>query len=153
MATYIKGKGEKSLLLATASGLNVHNPEFPLGPHVGSYHNKLFKRSLLLTGLPIVLFVDATKLDAPFRRNHCFSVCDSELLWHDVCQKIPLALCVGSANEDSRKSLIERIGSFGFTFIDPLEATTDYQCVPLLVRNQLFNDVFPSPAIYKGCEA
>lgn len=100
-----------SLILATASGLEAESdPEFP-GPHVGTYRNKLVKRSLLQSGHPLVLFLDESKI-APigvkgkFKKGYCHSVCDPEFSWQDAVRKQPLALCVGATSERRLKKVI-----------------------------------------------
>ncbi|MEW6609511.1 MAG: DUF4062 domain-containing protein [bacterium] len=147
MSEHIKEGSKKLLLFATASGLNIDkDSQFPLGPHVGSYYNKLFKRALFTTGCPIVLFIDATKIEEiPFNPQHCFSVCDSEISWESVCNKIPLALCIGAKDESQRERIITQVKQYGFVFIDPVDPTKqeEYSCYPILARNEKYNSILP----------
>src|SRR5262249_42923342 len=79
-------RNHPGLLLATASGLQLSNDhklifrkgiddetraalEVQLascfGPHVGSYRNKIFKRYMYSTRMPVILFITEDKIDCP----------------------------------------------------------------------------------------
>jgi hypothetical protein len=88
---------ENTLILATASGLDLKDQVWQ-GPHVGSYHNQLFKRVLLQAGRPVVLFLDETKVRLPFNPEHCFLVCEPQRPWRRICEETPLAVCVLARN-------------------------------------------------------
>lgn len=140
MAKHIKENGNQLILFGTASAININQSKFPIGPHGGSYYNKLFKRALLKTNCPLVLFVDSTKFDIPFKESHCFSICDSDMKWEQVCKTVPLALCVGCKTNKKRVEIIEQLKKYGFTFINPVDSSKNYDCFPLLVSNKLFYD-------------
>lgn len=114
--------------------------KYPLGPHVGDYYNKLFKRALLETKLPLVLFIDGKKLKVRFDSGHCFSVCDKDLEWVSVCKKHPLALCIGTINKKDRKEIIKKIIKLGFETINPFDPTRNYGCEPILASNKKFKE-------------
>ena len=72
-----------SLFLATASGVEL-DPKSPFqGPHVGSYHNRLFKRAILSNSQyhPVILFLDEDKVPSAFIPGKCYSVCDPDFSW------------------------------------------------------------------------
>jgi len=148
MANTLKSKGGKMMFLATASGLNIDQTEYPIGYHVGSYYNKLFKRAMVKAGSPMVLFIDAKKFQKPFNPAHCYSVFGNDLPWEDICASHPLALCVGAADKGEREFIIEKIMAFGFTYIDTLDEPEKYGCWPLIARNVLFNNILPSPSTF-----
>jgi hypothetical protein len=86
----------KTLYLATTSGLDLeHEEAYFRGPHVGSHANMLFKRALLTSKAPVVLFLDAEKLGSPFQVGRCYPVFDSKRTWLEVRRRYPLAVCVG----------------------------------------------------------
>src|SRR3974377_2399568 len=104
------------LLLAAASGLQLssdHKLKFPdgvidsrkeeladqlsrcYGPHVGSYRNKVFKRFMYATKLPMMIFVSDDKIDCEIEVGKCHFILDSELTWSSFYREYPLAFCVG----------------------------------------------------------
>ena len=96
VSSLVRGKtGSKPrLVLAATSGLTTETFERPqdddangvhLGPHVGSYHNALFKRALLDTKLPVLWLLDATKLSIPFDGGRCSSVARNDAEWVTYC--------------------------------------------------------------------
>lgn len=107
-----------SLFLCTSSGLELREDAPFLGLHVGSFHNKLFKQAILGTSVPIVYFLDASKISAVSQRgnfhlNKCYPVCDSRNEWDYARTKQPIAFCIGFESEsDSIKveSAFEEIG-------------------------------------------
>jgi hypothetical protein len=66
------------------------------GPHVGSYRNKLFKRSLYETQLPIVIFLTSAKIDCEIEVGRCHFILDRQFSWQRFYREYPLAFCVGS---------------------------------------------------------
>jgi hypothetical protein len=105
-----------ALLLGAASGLQIgskHKLRFPdglstercqelerqlsrcFGPHVGSYHNKIFKRFMYATNLPIVIFLTANKIDCDIHVGKCHFILDSTFTWDQFCKSHPVAFCVG----------------------------------------------------------
>ena len=104
------------------------------GFHVGSYHNKIFKRYLYSTGLPIVVCIHHKKIDAPIRVGHCHFLFDEELRWDDFIKNHPLAICVG-CDRASVGDLADRFDALGFDVVSGSEAP-DYTSV--LARNAAF---------------
>jgi hypothetical protein len=67
-----KGLG---LVFSATSGIDLNPDGRHPGFHVGSYHNKLFKRAVLEAGMeakiPVVVLADEDKLDYPFNPDKC----------------------------------------------------------------------------------
>ena len=64
------------------------------GPHVGSYRNKVFKRFMYETGLPIMIFITGDKVDCEIDVGESHFILDSEFTWEMFCQSNPVAFCV-----------------------------------------------------------
>jgi len=106
----IEGYQHCGLILMAASGLELsRESEFP-GPHVGSYYNKLFKRAILASACPTVMFLDETKVPWEFKIGNCFPVCDKDMSWSSVCQTNPLAIAVAASTEEKVKELERLLG-------------------------------------------
>lgn len=69
------------------------------GPHVGSYHNKVFKRFMYQTKLPLMIFITGDKIDSTIRAGICHFICDSDYTWETFYKRHPLAFCVGVLQE------------------------------------------------------
>ena len=111
------------------------------GPHVGSFKNKIFKQYLYGTGIPAVLFVDASKVDCEIHPEHCHFVFDGEMSWERFLRERPLALCVGSPTEEFQQ-LREQ---FARTFTNFTQRATS-ETRPFsafLATNELFRKAFP----------
>lgn len=83
------------------------------GPHVGSYHNKIFKRFMYATKLPVVIFMTANKIDSEIDVGRCHFILDQELAWERFRQEHPVAFCVGCESQDMSK-YTERFQALGF---------------------------------------
>ena len=109
-----------SLFLCTSSGLELSDEApFP-GLHVGSFHNKLFKQAILGTSVPIVQFLDASKIsttsiNGKFQLNKCYPVCDSQKEWDYACTRQPIAFCIGSESEEDFEKIEKVINAIGFS--------------------------------------
>ena len=126
--TTLQQDGADRLYLATASGLDLNHPQRGFrGPHVGSHPNMLFKRAIFKNDKPIVLFLNASKLQRPFKIGRCYPVFDRNYTWQQACQECKLAICIGytlngedhaNAVQRKRKKLIQQLASTlpGFDF-------------------------------------
>ena len=88
-----------------ASGIDTINPKFP-GPHVGSYYNKLFKKAVLESECPKVIFLDENKLiDKPFISGDCYSVCDEggASTWGNILNNKPIAIAIACYADNKEK--------------------------------------------------
>ena len=54
------------------------------GPTVGSYHNKVFKRFMYATGLPLIIFLTAEKINRVIEVGQTHFVLDGELGWDEL---------------------------------------------------------------------
>lgn len=147
------------LLLGAASGLQVgsdHKIKFGMkvgerrqreltlqlqscyGPHVGSYHNKVFKRFMYATRLPMVLFITGDKIDREIETDHCHFILDSDLPWEMFCREWPVAFCVGCADDevDVHAQAFESLG-FSLRMQNSNTAVTTF-----IARNKKFIDDF-----------
>ncbi len=137
MARLLKKLGLQ-LVLAATSGLELTPDSQFRGPHIGSYYNKLFKRAILSAGIPTVIFLDETKILKPFKVGYCHSVCDADMPFEQVCESLPLALCIGCGSAETREEMIEKIAPLGFEHVDPAREYSG--CCPLMAKNQLFQE-------------
>jgi hypothetical protein len=134
----------KLLILAAASGVNC--ADSPRGPHVGSYRNKIFKRALLMTGMPIVFFVDESKFleeSKLYNPTRCFAVCDNnQLKWDQIVEERSVAFCVAASSPEKRSAVGDALHALGLNWSSGLEPRGDYTCLPFLMSNQRFKDDF-----------
>ncbi|MBI5946291.1 MAG: DUF4062 domain-containing protein [Chloroflexi bacterium] len=111
------------------------------GPHVGSYNNKVFKRYLYETRLPVMLAVDGSKIDSPIDVRKCHFIFDEELPWPEVIANYPLAFCMGCRTEElDRLEETFREKMPGFEVITT-QKTRAYSA--LIARNDAFKKEFP----------
>ncbi|MBS0167922.1 MAG: DUF4062 domain-containing protein [Nitrospira sp.] len=136
---------QKILILAAASG--VTSTGIHIGPHVGSYRNKILKRALLLTKSPIVFFIDESKvldIEKAFNEMKCFPLCGQQLPWDKICKSQPIAFCSCTSNAHNRLHVAESLHALGMTMSSPREPRGDYEgCLPFLVANSVFAQEFP----------
>ncbi|MBM3299217.1 MAG: DUF4062 domain-containing protein [Deltaproteobacteria bacterium] len=130
---------EHGIIFMAASGVDLaKDSEFP-GPHVGSFYNKLFKRAILESGCPTVIFLDETKIPQEFPIGECFSVCDQEFPWVSVCQARPLAIAVATNSEETARKLRRLLEEHNLCNIeDKYEKTA---CT-LIASNQSFQSLW-----------
>jgi hypothetical protein len=87
------------------------------GPHVGSYHNKVFKRFMYATGIPIVIFIEAAKIDCEIVVGKCHFILDRDFTWETFCNNHPVAFCVGCTHVE-RQPLEQMFLDLGFSISD-----------------------------------
>jgi hypothetical protein len=148
-----------TLLLAAASGLQLepsHNVSFPedfsastkarvieeidkrYGPHVGSYHNKVFKRFMYDSGLPVMIFITGDKVDCEIAAGKCHFILDEELTWEQFCTRHPVAFCIGT-HQSAVAALQAEFERLGFEL---LARPTTHDVTALIARNFAFVDEF-----------
>lgn len=110
------------------------------GPHVGSYHNKIFKRFMYETKLPLVLFITSEKIDCEIEAGKCHFMFDRELSWDTFRKDHPLAICVG-CSEEEKPGHIQTFRALGFDIIDENSASP---ISSFIARNQVFIAQFES---------
>jgi hypothetical protein len=119
------GEPGSSLVLAAASGLQLNDEVVAIEPrspgprqpadqdvpytfepilalvrkcrgfHVGSYENKLLKRSLYLTNVPTIVFIHDEKINCPVQIGKCHFLFDVDYTWQQVVETYPLSIWVG----------------------------------------------------------
>lgn len=148
-----------ALLLGACSGLQIgdqHQLKFPedissakrkeleaqlagcFGPHVGSYHNTIFKRFMYATKIPLVIFLTADKIDCEIEVGKCHFILDSKFTWQQFCQEYPVAFCVGCGGCDMDR-YIDMFQKLGFEIKrgQIFRATTSF-----IARNAAFMNQF-----------
>jgi hypothetical protein len=147
------------LLLATASGLQLsddHNLLFKegideetqklltaqlsacFGPHVGSYRNKVFKRYMYSTGMPLIVFITEDKIDCPIEVGKCHFILDQDLTWKDFTSDYPVAFIVG-CSQRKKNALVKKFAELGFEIMQG----QDYQPITAFAaRNKAFISKF-----------
>ena len=142
MVKEFKSQSNQTLILASASGINFNETDYPLGYHVGSYYNKIFKRVLVETGFPIILFMDESKFNVKFNPQKCFNIFDKNLRWEDAIKNQPLGFCVGAKTKLGLMDIQSRLQEAGFTYFDISEDEDKYNGYMLFVRNKKFQEIF-----------
>ena len=107
------------------------------GPEENSYHNKVFKRFMYKTGLPILIFLTGEKIDCPIRAGKSHFTLDSEFTWEQFYKHHPLAFCVGCTDEERKYAEVFR--SLGFEVIEENSAS---QFSSFIARNAAFIEQF-----------
>lgn len=144
-----KDWGRPALLLGALSGLQLtKDPNIAncLGPHVGSPRNKVFKRFMYETKLPLMLFMAAHKIDSPVDTNRCHFILDQksdqDLPWEVFYKERPVAFCVGCKNEPHEiEQLVFRFEELGFKIMRTGHRTP---YTAFIARNQKFIDELES---------
>ena len=139
---YIKQRYENSGILLTAtSGVEISpKSKFP-GPHTGSYYNKLFKRAILTSNCPSVMFLDESKISREFEIGLCYSIFDKDVTWQKFCEKAPLAFAVAAKSEEKINEIEELLKPLGFTNIEKAP-NSDKTIWNIIASNQLFQSCF-----------
>jgi hypothetical protein len=124
------------IIFGATSAIDLARTGQRAGPHVGSYHNMLFKRALLESGAPIVIFLDEDKFRRPFDPRSCFRVCDADFGWDYACLNVPLALVCAFRSEEGAKQVIPQLEYYG---LEHLECTHRSEAPwPVIASNNLF---------------
>lgn len=131
---------ENGIILMTASGLETDSTSKFLGPHVGSYYNALMKRTLLGCGVPVVLFLEDSKLPRPFKVGECFGVCDNNAAWKRMCKTASLAIMTCTTTDSGKEEKMKLLMELGFQHF--LSGRKQGEVVPLLAANSHFASRF-----------
>jgi hypothetical protein len=147
------------LLLGAASGLQISqehilkiNPKLDqatqeqlrqklkqcFGPHVGSYRNKVFKRYMYATKLPIIIFITGDKIDCEIDVGKCHFILDSDFTWEKFYKEHPVAFCIGCSQEKIKK-YSELFKSLNFEISEGPDASP---VTALIARNHAFIEAF-----------
>lgn len=130
------------IILMTASGIELSEESGFPGPHVGSYYNKLFKRALLESACPTVIFLDETKVppEKEFEIGKCFSVCDEEMSWSKICQTNPLAIAIAASTKERAEELEQLLNEMNLC---NTEANYEEMAYTLIASNEHFQKLWP----------
>jgi hypothetical protein len=129
-----------SLILATASGLEVDGKHRYPGLHVGSFQNMLFKRAIVKSLHPVVFFLDEEKISSvspkgKFEYKKCYPVFDDAKVWESVLASAPIAFCIGFQSAEKLKEIKGFFERKGF------RQKIDQENV-LFLRNPAWDSVF-----------
>lgn len=108
------------------------------GPHVGSYHNRIFKRFMYATRLPIVVFMTSDKINAPIDVGRCHFILDREFTWDRFVADHPVAFCIGSDSAD-KSTYVKMFEQLGFQIRDQNNAAS---VSAFIARNEAFMQSF-----------
>lgn len=140
-AHLITGYRRKGIILMSASGMDFVVGKWFRGPHVGSYENMLFKRAILESECPTVMFMDEDKMPYGFTHGSCFPICDSEFPWESACERVPMAVAVAFRTKQNSGKCIANLRRLGFK---PRYRGRDQdEPWPLIVTNDKFEQVLP----------
>lgn len=111
------------------------------GLHVGSYKNKLFKRFMIDTGMPTMIFMESKKVDCPIAVGKCHFILDRGLTWDAFRKEHPLAFCVGCRQTE----MDERIGQFVNMGFEVMRGNEFAEFSAFIARNPPFIDRLERP--------
>lgn len=113
-------QNQKSIILGAMSGLQLSEKINPIDPitkepwenldllenlkscrgfHVGSYQNRLFKRTLYSSGIPTIVFMHDEKIDCPIEVGKCHFIFDRGYPWEKYVTDSPLSIWIGTSSE------------------------------------------------------
>jgi hypothetical protein len=104
------------------------------GPHVGSYHNAVFKRFMYETRVPIVICLTEEKIDCEIDPHKCHFVLDREFTWEQFCREHPVAFCVGCSQKRARH-YEQKFKDLGFEVVMGRNSTP---MTAFIARNKIF---------------
>jgi hypothetical protein len=108
------------------------------GPHVGSYHNKIFKRFMYATNLPIVICITADKINCEVRVGESHFILDNEAHWQEFYRNHPVAFCVG-CDRRQRSAAMGAFEEMGYE----IDASPDTEpTTAFIARNDAFRSRF-----------
>ncbi len=108
------------------------------GPHVGSYHNKIFKRFMYKTEIPLVLFLTSDKIDCPIDVGRCHFILGDEQPWNRFVEEHPVAFCVG-CSQDEADGLASLFDDLGFDIVHGQKFSSP---TAFIARNRKFLEMF-----------
>ena len=129
--------GKSGCLLVSAGSIDPSDELQFKGPHTGSYKSMLFKRALMDSACPMVMFLDDTKIPVTARVGQCYSVCDEDFSWSTVMETVPLCLAVGCSTDEAANRVREAVVRLG------LEPVTYYMTSQRITVVVGCNELFP----------
>ena len=108
--------GDKGLIIMAVSGID-WSARHICGPHVGSLHNMLMKRSLFQARHAKVIILDDTKWVKSFNDDECFPVCGDGIEWAKMLDKSPVAFAVGISRGELEGMIFDKLHDLDFNQI------------------------------------
>ena len=105
---------DQGVVLMSTTEICIADPIYQ-GPVVNSYRNFLFKKALFLTGVPIVLFADHTKLTTRFDGSATFPILMHDLTWSTFLASRPACICVSVNSNSHAKRIKNYLHNCGLT--------------------------------------
>lgn len=133
------GYSDHGIIFMAASGVDLTGDTAFPGPHVGSYHNMLFKRALLESDIPKVIFLDEDKIPRPFAKGSCFSICDQDFTWETACREKPLAIAVAFSKTEKCDEVREALAPIGLKSVEVGRPGDPF--ITLIVANDRFTSI------------
>ncbi len=133
---------DNGLIFFTISGFDHNKDNGFFGPHVGDFYNMLFKRGIVESGCPAVIFADEDKIIAPFKPGNCFQICSSDFTWEKVMENSPIAIAVGISSRDKGEELVGFLEGLGFRNFERKYRFDTGEPSGLIVSNDRFQQVW-----------
>lgn len=134
-----------ALMLGALSGLQLkEDPQIAncLGPHVGSPRNKVFKRFMYDTKLPLMLMMTGNKINSDVDKERCHFILEQRvgqsLTWATFITERPVAFCVGCENVPEK--INPAVAAFEALGLKIIRADHKTSHTAFLARNQKFID-------------
>lgn len=138
-----------ALMLGALSGLQLgEDPRIPgcFGPHVGSPRNKVFKRFMYATELPVMFFMAENKINSrvDLKRFHFIleQTTGQDLPWQVFVRDRPVAFCVGCKNMP--RAIDQTVNMFETFGLKVIRAEHKTEHTAFIARNQKFIDELES---------
>lgn len=109
------------------------------GPWTRSHYNMLFKRSLVLSGSPVVFLLDGRKWDRPFDREHPFPLF-SEAEWENILNEGNVAFAMTTFLASKRDAMIASFQQHSFRFRQDVRQLEGREASFILATGRQFED-------------
>jgi hypothetical protein len=96
----------------------------------------LFKRALLESGAPLVIFIDEDKIPSEAVPGQCFLVCDEKFPWQFACRNSPIALVCAFRSEERAQTTLTRLEDLGLWRLE--QGRKGEAPWPVIISNDVF---------------
>ena len=111
------------------------------GFHVGSYKNKMFKRFMYETRLPLMVFLDESKINSKIQVGRCHFIFDrKQYTWEKFMRTYPVGFCVG-CHSTNLANCVKLFENKGFEIV---RDKGTYEHRAFIARNAAFVKKFDS---------
>jgi hypothetical protein len=124
--------GNRGLIIMAVSGIDWSDRHIR-GPHAGSYHNMLMKRSLLHSKHAKIIILDEIKWKNVFNDDRCFPLCGDGTQWSDELKSKPIAFAIGVERECN--AIVEKMREIDF---DNIRIKHGEKVVDIIAYNDVF---------------